>query len=67
MGTLLSIDAYRRSIPVRTGPVGKNSQMTGNAQIIIFPGVRIERMEVDLGARIRNVSRTSGKTARPKN
>lgn len=67
MGTLLIFDTNRRKPPSRNRTASKKVDNSGNAQIIIFPGVRIERTEVDLGARIREVSRTSGKTARPKN
>lgn len=54
MGTVLNFHCgYRPGRPIRRGlPRGR----TGPAEIVIFPGVRIERREgagtLDLGARI---------------
>jgi hypothetical protein len=49
MGTVLSFEAPRKARPraLRSGA-------TQRGEIIIFPGVRIERHDVDLGHRLRD-------------
>lgn len=60
MGTLLDFSAAaRRRTPDRRRPAEKG------AEIVMFPGVRIERQALDLGARIRKVAKEPGGTARP--
>lgn len=60
MGTLLEFSTARRDrLPARS------PRASESAEIVLFPGVRIERSTVDLGARIRKVAKEPGGKARP--
>lgn len=47
MGTILDFTAQRREMPGTPRPAGPG-------QVVIFPGARIERAEVDLSHRLRD-------------
>ncbi|ADZ71367.1 hypothetical protein [Polymorphum gilvum] len=58
MGTVLNFAAARRPISRRLLPAIRSGG--GSGQVIIFPGVRIERDTLDLGVRIGTIGRTAG-------
>jgi len=55
MGTVVKLSGYGRKARPDT------TEKTGDAEIVIFPGIRIERQSVDLSRRVRDVSRTPGR------
>ncbi|WP_319771984.1 hypothetical protein [Breoghania sp.] len=60
MGTLLNFSTAAR--PYRP----KRSEIPlGSADILVFPGVRIERHTVDLATRIRKVAKDTGSNPQP--
>ncbi|MEI2384634.1 hypothetical protein [Breoghania sp. JC706] len=60
MGTLLDFSAAAR--PRRPS---RARRPEGDAKILAFPGVRLDRLAVDLAARIRKVAKDTGGTAQP--
>ncbi|WP_321341807.1 hypothetical protein [Breoghania sp.] len=60
MGTLLNFTAAAR--PHRPK---RSETPLGSADILVFPGVRIERHTVDLAARIRKVAKDTGGNTLP--
>ncbi len=59
MATILRLDSSRRPKAERPPP-----GMTASCEIVIFPGVRIERHDLDLGHRVRDTVGRSGSGSR---
>lgn len=51
MGTILQFNSPARKVP-RPAPVGADDELA--CEVVIFPGVRIERHDLDLSHRVRD-------------